>query len=320
LFYGRRRTGKTSTLLNLPRLLSSQFIPVYINLQDAEWRDGDGAFCYHLVSVILKALVKRGASGHVDLKNPALEEFDKLIFTRLNEYLDRIENISRRIGKQLLLTFDEYEQLEEGFAENKISQEILNQMRVIVQHRERIVVLFSGSHRFSEWKRVNWSNYLIDVKTIELSFLAPEEGRELIERPTPGFNLDYEPGVVERILELTNCQPYLLQAVGSDLVHYLNTQKRTIATVADMEVAAERVLVTSQGYFYNIWIEDCSELERAQLLAIAGAGSGIKADPVALLNLCHKEIIKHEDERWKLTVELFRRWILKDQVIHNGGS
>ncbi|MGH9799183.1 MAG: hypothetical protein ACRD82_02370, partial [Blastocatellia bacterium] len=36
LLYGRRRTGKSSTLLNLPRLLSSQFEPVYIDCQDAK--------------------------------------------------------------------------------------------------------------------------------------------------------------------------------------------------------------------------------------------------------------------------------------------
>jgi uncharacterized protein len=317
LFYGRRRTGKTSTLLNLPRLLNSQFISVYINLQDAEWRDGNGAFCYHLISVIIKALAKRGISWHDDLKNPTVDEFDGLTFTRLNEYLDRIEAISRRIDKQVLLTFDEYERIEDGLVDNKISREILNQLRVIVQHRERIVVLFSGSHRFSELKLVNWSNYLIDARTIELSFLAPDEGRELIEKPTPGFNLNYDSGVVERILRLTNCQPYLLQAIASDLVNYLNTQKRTLASMADVEVAAERVLVTSQGYFYNIWTEDCSEIERAQLMAIAANSSAQteRPDSEALLNLYHKEVIKRVDDRWQLTVELFHRWILKNQVI-----
>jgi hypothetical protein len=54
------------------------------------------------------------------------------------------------------------------------------------------VPLFSGGHRFEELKTVNWADYLINTKTLELSFLEPEEARELIERPGPDFNLRYE--------------------------------------------------------------------------------------------------------------------------------
>ncbi len=150
LLYGRRRIGKTSTLLNLPRLLSSEFTPVFIQCQDAKWQESDETFCYHLVDEVFRVLKELRLSD--SLKQPRLEDFEKYAFTRFSNYLDEIEELSRRADKRILLTFDEYEKLEEGFAGGKISKTILNEIRSIVQHRERIVVLFSGGHRFDELK------------------------------------------------------------------------------------------------------------------------------------------------------------------------
>ena len=315
LLYGRRRIGKTSTLLSLPRLLSSQFVPVFIDCQDAKWRDGDGPFCYHLAASVYAALQQRDLAGTA--RRPQLEQFERYAFTRLGEYLDEIEDLSRRAYWQVLLTLDEYEKLEEGISARKITTEVLNQLRNIVQHRERIVVLFSGSHRFEEKKTVNWSDYLINVKTLELSFLAPEDARELITEPVPV--LQYESGVVERILELTHCQPYLLQAVASDLVNYLNSQGRMLATADDLEIAVEKVLVTAQAYFFYTWTEDCSEAEREVLRIIATGETKrltVAEHQAALQSLCHKEIIERRGDDYRLTLELFCRWILKNQMDH----
>jgi hypothetical protein len=316
LLYGRRRIGKTSTLLNLPRLLSSKFVPVFIDCQDAKWREGDEAFCYHLAASIHDALNQRSLVETA--RRPQLERFERYAFTRLGEYLDQIEESSRAAQKQILLTFDEYEKLEEGITASKVTTEVLNQLRTIVQHRERIVVLFSGSHRFEEMKTINWSDYLINVKTLELSFLAPEDARELITEPVP--LLQYESGVIEQIIELTHCQPYLLQAVASDLVNYLNSEKRMLATAADLEVAVEKVLVTAQAYFVYTWTADCSEAEREllRLIATGDTNSHTLAERQASLqSLCHKEILEGLEghgSAYRFSIELFRRWVLKNQT------
>jgi hypothetical protein len=315
LLYGRRRTGKSSTLLNLPRLLSSQFVPVYIDCQDAKWRDGNVTFCYNLAAAIFGELHQRNMLD--GLSRPRLEQFEKYAFTRLDEYLDEIEQLSRRINKKILLSFDEYERMELGIKEGRITEEVFNKIRNIVQHRERVVALFSGSHRFEEMKTVNWSDYLINVKTLELSFLDREDAEELITRPVAGFNLQYEPGVVDRILELTHCQPYLLQALASDLVNYLNEQKRLVATADDLEVAVEEVLVSAQLYFAYIWTEECSEAEREALRAMATDEEKVfRSAPQqpALQSLSRKEMVERSGDGYRFTIELFRRWIRKNQV------
>jgi uncharacterized protein len=315
LLYGRRRIGKSSTLLNLSRLLSSQYVPVYLDCQNAKWRDSDAMFCYQLVKAIYGELFQR--TLHAGLSKPQEGEFKHHTFTRFDDYLDRVENLSRRIGKQLLLTFDEYERMEEGVRTGSITREVFNQLRHIVQHRERLVVLFSGSHRFEEARTVNWADYLINVKTLELSYLMPDEARELVERPVPDFNLLYEPGVVERILQLTHGQPYLLQTVASDLVNYLNGQKRQTATLTDLEVAVEKVLVTAQAYFHYLWSEDCNDAERELLHSLVmdeAVGAQISQHQDAWQSLNRKEIVELCDNRYHFTVELFRRWILKNQI------
>ena len=312
LLYGRRRIGKTSTLLNLPRLLSSQFVPVFIDLQDAKWRESDAVFCYQLIRSLVHAL--RAQATDLALKEPKIEQFEKYPFSALDEALDHIEGLSQQLKKRILLTFDEYERLGEGLKTGKLTTEILNQLRNIVQHRESIVVLFSGSHRFEELHTINWSDYLINGKTLELSFLPAEDARELLTQPVP--ELDYQPDAIDKILALTHCQPFLLQAVAFELVNILNSKNKLEAQADDVEVAVEKVLTAAQAYFFYTWQEECSEEEKAVLRVLAANGAtnlDLPRDQKAVQSLCQKDILENIDQQYHFTIELFRRWIVKNQ-------
>lgn len=314
LLYGRRRIGKTSTLLNLPRLLSSQFVPVFIDFQDAKWRESDAVFCYQLTHSLVEELLEQNAS--FGLNEPQLEQFELHPFTALDEALDRVEEIAQQLEKSILLTFDEYERLEGGLKTDRLTTAILDQLRHIVQHREGITVLFSGSHRFEELHGIAWSDYLINVKTLELSFLPEQDAHDLLTEPVP--ELVYHPGAIERVLALTHCQPYLLQAVAFELVNSLNSQNRLEAQVEDIEVAAEKVLGAAQAYFYYTWQEECSEQEKAVLRTLAANGAthlSVSQDPEAVRSLCHKDILENVDQQYRFTIELFRRWIVRNQDI-----
>jgi hypothetical protein len=301
-------------LLNLPRLMSSQFVPVFIDCQNQRFAYSDAMFCYHLARALYDELVKRKLTD--GLAQPNKNEFAEHAFTRLDEWLDELEAHSQRIGKQILLTFDEYERLEEGLRDGKLTRAVLNQIRAIVQHRERLLVLFSGSHRFEELQTVNWSDYLINVQTLHLSFLTRDEARELIEHPTPEFALGYAPGVVERVLDLTHGQPYLVQALGSELVNLINRDQRKEAMLADLDVAIERVLGMAAAYFENNW-RDCNEQEQAVLRSLASqqAGDLTPAErQSALLSLSRKELVEQHGAQWQFTVELFRLWVKREKT------
>ncbi|MFN7928597.1 MAG: hypothetical protein U0Y68_11735 [Blastocatellia bacterium] len=204
--------------------------------------------------------------------------------------------------------------MEESIASADISKNVLGKLRNIIQHRERIVVLVSGSHRFDELTGLNWASYLINTRTLELSFLDEAAARELLTQPVP--KLQYEGGVVDEIIRITHCQPYLLQAVASELVNYLNDQQRTTATREDLAVTIERVLVSAGSYFANMWRAECSDEERAVLSALAvGEAIDPAAQHVALHHLGQKEMVEQKDGQYQFAVELFRRWILKTQPV-----
>lgn len=313
LLYGRRRTGKSSTLLNLPRLLSSRFEPVYTDCQDAKWHESDQAFCYNLAREIFERLFQ--SDDVKGIRQPQETQFEKNAFTRLDEYLDQFERLATERGKRILLAFDEYEGLEESIAGGDISKNVLGKLRNIIQHRQRIVVLVSGSHRFEELTSVNWASYLINTRTLELSFLDEPSARELLTEPVP--QLRYEDGVLEEILRLTHCQPYLLQAVASELVNHLNELEKTTATRADLGAAVNKVLTSAGAYFANTWREDNSATEQTVLRAYAeGAGERVATAEfqAALQSLIRKEMMERDGDGYRLAVPLFGLWILRNQV------
>ena len=311
--YGKRRIGKTSTLLNLPHLLGSRYVTVFIDLQDAKWREGDDAFCYQVVRTLVREI--RAQAKDLELREPRLEHFRKYPFSALDEALDHVEELSRQIGKRILLTLDEYERLEEGLTEAKLTTNVLHQIRTIVQHRDRIVVLLSGSHRFEELSAVNWSDYLINFKMLELGFLQPEEARELLTEPTSGFPYKYEDEAIDNILRVTHCQPYLIQAIASELFNILSSQGEDKAHADHVEQAIEKVLMAEESYFADIW-KECLAEEKAAL-RVAASADGIITPTIpqtqkSVYSLLQRGVLEIVNGEYRFNIELFRRWIAKN--------
>jgi hypothetical protein len=105
--------------------------------------------------------------------------------------------------------------------------------------------------------------------------------------------------------------------VASELVNDLNAKKRMVAGFDDLEVAVEKVTVSAQAYFFYTWQEDCSDAEREVLRALArgeAQGLDVAQDPQVLQRLWQKEIVEQVDHRYRFTIELFRRWIMRSQL------
>jgi len=172
-------------------------------------------------------------------------------------------------------------------------------------------VLITGSKELSELK-LNWSDYLISAKTIKLGYLSKDEARILITNPIDDFSLNYEGGengeVVNKIIDVTSCQPYLVQALCFDLVNYLNTQHRKEARMDDIDVAIEKVLVSAGNYFYYIWNSECSEKEK-EILKRLVSNLPLKGDEEEINSLMRKEIIEKINGNYKFKVELMKKWI-----------
>jgi hypothetical protein len=247
--HGRRRVGKSSVLINLPRFLGKRYISTYIDCQDPRTTESPASFCFTLSMSISNLFKDRSFL----IAYPSFGAFQKNPFTILGNWFDKIEETLETENKLILIALDEYEKLEESILRGNLSIEILDQLRNIIQHRKLFVVLITGSKELNELK-LNWSDYLISARTIKLGYLSKDEARILITNPIDDFSLNYEGGengeVVNKIIAVTSCQPYLVQALGFELVNYLNTQHRKEARMEDIDAAIEKVLTSAENYFY----------------------------------------------------------------------
>jgi hypothetical protein len=134
------------------------------------------------------------------------------------------------------------------------------------------------------------------------------------------YPLDYADGVVDELLRLTRCQPYLVQLCGDTLVNWLNSRERRkqgdylTATMADVEHVAREILHIGKPYFWNLWEQGITDHERQILAEIAQSPEGVAEqawwknkmrNPV--LTLQQYQLIEPVDGRWRIQVELTRR-------------
>ena len=315
VLWGPRRMGKTSVLKQLPRLLGSEFAPAFIDMQAVQVRESVRAFFRGVTQAAAAGLRRRGVEVE-ELGEPALGESP---FGAFAEWMEKVEE-GLGEGRYLLLCLDEFERLEASIREGKLPSELMDQIRHVIQHHPRIVLVFAGSHRPDEMA-LNWPDVLISTRLIRVSYLREEEARQLITEPAPDFGVSYGEGSVERILEVTRCQPNLVQAVCYELVNHLNVEGRREARREDVEGAVGQALESAHLYFAEMW-QQVSETQRRVLAEIARASeraqveelvtaAGAARDKVEadLRVLEGRGIIEAADDRRRFQVPMVGEWV-----------
>jgi hypothetical protein len=207
--------------------------------------------------------------------------------------------------------------------------------------------LFAGTHYLKDLSRVNWSEIFINVKTLHISFLEKEDSRRLLTEPVPRLKYKNQ-DLIEQILDETGCQPYLLQAVASELVNILNFRNTDTVTQKILDEAVNQVLNNYSSYFDYIWETECTTSTHKKLLKIVAVKQlsksnfrlpgwfsrrnnigylktnqklfGIPKNELTdyyneLRDLIGKEVLKVEDETVKLTMPIVRLWMKKNHHI-----
>jgi hypothetical protein len=95
---------------------------------------------------------------------------------------------------------------------------------------------------------------------LRITYLKESEARELILKPVEDFLDICEPKAVEKIIQLTHRQPYLIQLLCYELVEFLNQEIRanrresnTIqASAEDVENIIPVVLERGEQYFREL--------------------------------------------------------------------
>ncbi|WP_028460229.1 hypothetical protein [Chloroflexus sp. Y-396-1] len=309
LLVGGRRCGKTSTIKQLPVRLGPRLIPVEVDMHDAVNTEGASGLLFNLAKQI-----RENALTHRRLKLPELTR-DALAVDPYPIFGEWLSQVEAALGERwILLCLDEYERLQEMLDDGRIDRRIFGYLRHIIQHHPQITILLSGSHTLVDLPPM-WSDYFINVRTLKIGHLKEDEARELIVRPQEDFPLTYDDDAVAHIIKVTDCHPYFVQVTCRDLVHMLNDQNRTHATLADIEQAFASVLTSAGGHFTELWHgPDTDDTQRAVMRAIA-LGQDVKwvGDPeavnVALQRLVRRDILTRTANGYCFRVELVRRWV-----------
>jgi len=338
ILQGERRSGKTSILYYLLSKYKDDFVPVLIDAQEFLSK-GTEYFFWEIASKIHEGLKKQG----IEVPAPSLEAATKKSATWLTQ--DFLENVREAIGEhRLLILFDEFDNLDERIRAGELDKEIFPFFRSLMQHKDWMAFIFSGTYRLEEMVTEYWSILFNIAIYLRLDFLEESDARSLITQPVAG-QLQYDEFAIERILAVTSRHPYFIQLIGFFLYNLQMKERKAYVTSQDVDRVIDEVIRT-QTHTQFIW-KTTSRNEHFVLAAIgqeakqesdvitpviirrALASRNINLSSVdindSLTKLTRKGIIRADgsNTQFVFRVDLIRRWLRQyislDSVINEEG-
>lgn len=307
ILHGQRRTGKTSVLYRLGRVMTDTHHAVLIDMQGKPAR-GAAEFLYSIADDIIFTLEE----ADIFLDPPEREDFEEApeFFFR-NRFLRQIK--PHLGGKNLLLLFDEFEELQSRVEDGRLSPDIFTFLRNLMQHEEHVDFVFSGTHKLEQLGAEYWS-VLFNIAVYKpITFLSPSEVRRLVTEPIAQYSLEYDPLAIQKIARVTAGHPYFTQLVLHEAIVYHNETERNYLTVTDVDQVLRRIVERGEAHFKYIWAESSPE-EQTILRALTEC-------LVATEAITTKQLQKFLSERgyeWGETWETALRSLLDRDIITRG--
>ncbi|PAX45823.1 AAA family ATPase, partial [Brunnivagina elsteri] len=329
VLYGHRRMGKTSILRNLSQRVGAGVKIAYVNLLGV----GDVAHEGEVLMALSDAI-----SQTVNIPPPSDEDLLNLPYRTFTRYLQRIvETLHVTSLQGLIIALDEFEKIEELIAAGKIPQSFMGYLRSLVQMSPKIGFILAGLHTLEEMTADYFQPlYASFTPPIKVSFMEPDATSVILANPgIDDFPLDYTPEALNKIYQVTHGQPFLVQLVGFQLVRRYNDRTfamkqntNPIFTLDDVETVINDPVFFQRGryYFDGVWSQALEGAAGQQtiLQALAPYPQGLTIEElvqstnldVGILEDAIATLIRHDvaitnQGRWQITVELFRRWVLR---------
>jgi hypothetical protein len=239
---GERRIGKTTFLHHLKRVLAAdegsewQFFPVFVDLQGVP----EGSFFHALITETLDSL-EIGAQTRAGLRvTPEPDGYEVRDFSHdLQRVIAELKTRTPRKVK-LALLIDEVDVL------NEYSESVNQRLRGVFMKSfsENLVAVMSGVGIKRRWKSEvsPWYNFFDEV---ELQAFSREEAEALVREPVAGY-FRWEGRAVERVLELSQLRPYLIQKLCVNALNRMLEQGRSTIRLDDVEAAGD--VVAGEGH------------------------------------------------------------------------
>jgi hypothetical protein len=299
---GQRRMGKTSLLAMLPTYLGTATTVVTCDFQGLSGSEHPQAPHRWVVRLLAEALARVP-----NLALPALAITD--VWGSALDFLIAVDAELARIDHRVLVAIDEVENLQIAVQEGRGSLTFLDFVRAAGDKLHRIRLLLVSAHRLASPKLGPvWVTRLISVLPRTLGPLDPDDAKDLIRRPVPTFPDIFDDDTARTILAQTGRHPYLIQAVGREVVKRLLKDKRRVATTLDIERAFDGVIEIADGTLFSDLWNSFEPAEQAVMRALA-AGAAVDPENGTFRVLREQWFVDLRDGRPAIAFPLFGRWI-----------
>jgi hypothetical protein len=242
---GQRRCGKTSILNQLSHKLGDICWPVVIDAQGLEPAPVP-QFRYCLARAAQRSLGRAGLVADAPDEAEMAKGSDGLL-----EYL---ESASRLAGaKTLLLTFDEFDELDRKVRQGLLSDQVFADLRYVLQHSSRVAFLLCGTHPLEELGASYWS-FLFNLAVYKkIGPLDEKACFELVMRPMEAGGVMVDDPAAQTIPQLCGGQPYFIELVCHMLVEKLHSLKRNYLTARDIWHSAAELAQGADVHLRHLW-------------------------------------------------------------------
>ncbi|HLF28380.1 MAG TPA: tetratricopeptide repeat protein [Anaerolineae bacterium] len=334
VLYGQRRIGKTSLLHQLVARMGDEFHVVLFDFQGKGQHDLP-ALLYDLSTTIARSLTLRAPAPDFAAFNSDPNFFRQTFLPGLYAAL---------ASKRLLILFDEFDVIgDEPSSDDLAGNQLLEYLQKWLAQDPRVACVFVIGRRLDELP-LHYRALFKQAVFRRLSVLPRHEAVDLIMRPADGV-LDYTPGALEAILDLTAGHPYLTQLLCHVIYKRLIVADQHAVNADDVSACLDEAMEIGAGGLDWFW-EGLPRAERIMLSALAETvgtrGSNRangRAHPsaseeellqtlsrhrVRLLgveltsarqHLLEWEILARDGARYRFVVDLVRRWIGREHPL-----
>lgn len=185
---------------------------------------------------------------------------------------EMVREAAARAPRRPVLLLDEFDDLEQKVRSGRLSPEVFDQMRALIQHGDALAFVLAGTHRLEELAGEYWW-FLMNLATYcRVGPLAPADAAAVIRTPLENMGVVCEDAAAAAALSLTGCQPYLLQLLGYRLVEMC--VREGIGGVGWQQVSAAGEEVVEQGEIHLRYLWETAGANGQAVLSLLARHGG----------------------------------------------
>ena len=350
MVFGQKRSGKSSVLYHLKKLLQKDKELLILDLENIgtiQDLDSEVPLLYQILKHILTeleyAIEDRSDDGFssLDLSIPADLDFYNHP-APLQCFQDTFKTLNRLVSRQedwcgvrVVLLIDEFQYIYGRIVAGEIHEAFMQNWKALLQANYFSAVLV-GQDVMPKFKE-RFPNEFGTTQDERVTYLNIQDATKLIEDPIrigEQGESRYREHAIERILDLTAGSPFYIQILCNRLVEYMNLKHAGLVTEADVEQVKNELIQGVNAFgldkFDNLInsgdtsadaISDDDALKVLKAIAVNSRTGPCHRDKIdcetclsvdkILDDLVKRDVVKHDQgQYYQIQVALFKEWLV----------